>query len=43
MLIIYNCQIDFKVFKLLMAYNYIMFFKQDNTKEYTHKPTAINL
>jgi hypothetical protein len=40
---IYNSQIDLKIFKLLIAYNHIMFLKQDNTEEHTYKSTVVDL
>jgi hypothetical protein len=36
-------QIDLKVFKLLIAYNHIIFLKQGNIEGYTHKPTVVDL
>ena len=42
-LTISNSQIDFKVFKLLTAYNYVVFPEQGNTERYTYESTIVDL
>jgi hypothetical protein len=40
---IYNSQIDLKVFKPFTAYNHIMFSEGGNTERHAHKPTVVDL